>query len=133
MYQAVSKYNMYNFGGYVSSRIELDIESAYAMSRPHVPVLVMHTGRVFVDVKRELTQFATERAPKVTSTTAGGGGGVEVISLGGDEKIKLALFDHALKKAMSNGGWVIVENAHLVTEWPASVLSKLHVSSILFT
>lgn len=51
---------------------------------------------------------------------------VIVLSIDND-KTRTKRLAHALNESIRNGSWIIVENAHLLTEWPKDVLKLLFV------
>ena len=44
------------------------------------------------------------------------------------ENSRLKRVDVALQEAIRSGYWILIENAHLITEWPIELLKILYVS-----
>jgi hypothetical protein len=50
---------------------------------------------------------------------------VVVLSLD-DDDTKIKRLGYAIKESIRNGSWVLVENMHLLNEWPSDVLRLLY-------
>jgi hypothetical protein len=115
----VSKFNVYNFGGLLPSRIEFDLQLAYKVSLPHIPILITipNGENRFVNKTIELDKFATENNVKLIVTS--------LSKSCQDYEIKRIY--NAIKDSIKNGNWIIIDNAHLIDEWPQEILQLIYV------
>ncbi len=49
-----------------------------------------------------------------------------------NQDIKIKRFGIALKDAIKNGFWIVVENVHLLKEWPNDLLKLLYVNKLSY-
>jgi len=118
--EILNKYNVYNYGGLISPRGELDLDEAFKISAPHLPILVnvIKGENSFVSVTSSIVAYAKETQAKLHK--------VAIVSLDNSSNVKFDRLGKALKEAIKVGSWVIVENAHHIIEWPREILNLFY-------
>ena len=74
----------------------------------------------FVNTTNEIIQYAEKSAIKTKI----------IITTLYNEKSKLKRLSLALNEAIQLGHWIIIENAHLLNEWPDEILRIIYVSEV---
>jgi len=105
----------------VPNRIELDLKNALSLSSQYIPVLIMLPDQenTFVNVTNEIIKFGIEKSIDQTK--------IIIITIDND-KLKLKRLNVALNEAIRLGHWIVIENAHLLNEWPDDILRIIYVS-----
>lgn len=116
--EIIHKYNVYNFGGLISSRIEYDLETAYKMSTSFIPLLTIlpKEENSFVNVTSSIINFAKGNDLNIK---------INVVTLE-NSNIKFDRLSKAIKESIKTGNWLILENAHHIREWPRSILKLFY-------
>lgn len=116
--EIIHKYNVYNFGGLISSRFEYDLEIAYKISTSYTPLLTILPKKEnsFVNVTSNIINFAKENG---FSTK------IDIVTLE-NSNIKFDRLGKAIKESIKTGNWLILENAHHIKEWPLSILKLFY-------
>ena len=79
----------------------------------------------FVNTTAEISRFA-KSMPQPTKIIAIALD--TIIASEMDSKAKFTRLNMALRDATKNGSWVLIENAHLITEWPRETMELIYVS-----
>ncbi|CAF0940788.1 unnamed protein product, partial [Brachionus calyciflorus] len=113
----ITKFNVYNLGGLIPSRSELNLKKAFDISSTSVPILISTPREnAYVSVSIEIGKLAKEINEDIR---------VVILSLGDDDN-KIKRLGYAIKESIKNGSWVIVENVHLLKNWTSDVLKLLY-------